>query len=139
MKKLEIFIYNFTSAKIFPKINYSFFKKNTEKTIKIIRNLTGENILSVSLIFVSILEMKRLNKYWRKENKPTPVLTFSNGDIFLCLEEIRKKTKRQKLKIENFLHLLLVHSILHLLGYTHQKEKNARKMEALEQKIISLL
>ena len=61
------------------------------------------------------------------------------GDIFLCPEEIENQARKTKISVLFFYKTLIVHSLLHLYGYSHNQKKEAQKMEILENKIIGLL
>ena len=126
----EILIYNFERE---DKISQRFLRENVEKILRYLKKQQN----SISLILVPQSEMKKKNYYWRKKNKATTVLTFSEGDIFLCPKEIKKQALKRKISQKKFYQLLLVHSILHLFGYTHDKKKDREKMENLENKLLA--
>jgi len=128
----EILIHNCTKSKL-PR---QFLRENVEKILRCLKKPAKP----ISLILVPPLEIKKLNDYWRgKKNKATTVLTFSEGDIFLCPEEIKRQALKRQISQKKFYQLLLVHSILHLFGYTHDNSKDAKKMELLESKIFQSL
>ncbi len=133
----EILIYNFERSKgsyfTKDKISHKFLKESVKKILRYLKKQKK----SISLILVPPSEIKQKNNYWRKQNKATTVLTFSEGDIFLCPKEIKKQAFRRKISQKKFYQLLLVHSILHLFGYTHDKKKDREKMENLEQKLLA--
>ncbi len=85
------------------------------------------------LIFTSPQKIRRLNKVYRKINKPTDILSFpvsrKSGEVFICLSEARKEAVRFERGYENFIAFLFIHGCVHLLGYDH-----GRKMENLEKK-----
>jgi len=125
----EIIIYNFSQRRIPAR----FCKETTKSIFKILK----KDYSALSLIFVSASEMRILNRYWRHKDKPTTVLTFSEGDIFLCPLEIKKQALQRKISLKRFYQILLIHSILHLLGYTHDNPRDAKKMEKLESKLLA--
>ncbi|MDQ4006209.1 MAG: rRNA maturation RNase YbeY [Actinomycetota bacterium] len=102
------------------------------------RTLAEEGVggveLSVSL--VSPDEMSSLHERFIGERRPTDVLSFTMdeegllGDVIICPEVAR--TQSQDLAAE--LRLLLVHGILHLLGYDHDKEEERRAMWDLQER-----
>jgi rRNA maturation RNase YbeY len=122
--------------------------------------LAGENKESqkISLAFLGKEEIKKLNKKFRKKNKPTDVLSFdlnSNfkmqnskfnylGEIVICPEMV-KPDKNQRhfdgpatILAERDLVRVFVHGILHLCGYDHEKsEKEAEEMERREKFYLS--
>lgn len=96
--------------------------------------LKGENRVreKISLAFVNKSEIKKLNKKFRGKNKETDVLSFllneKNllGEIVICPEVA--ETEKEMVKA-------LIHGILHLLGYEHEKsKKEAELMEKQQQK-----
>lgn len=135
----EILIYNFERSEgsyfTKDKISHKFLRESVKKILRYLKKQQK----SLSLILVPPSEMKQKNNYWRKKNKATTVLTFSEGDIFLCPEEIKKQALKGKISQKKFYQLLLVHSILHLFGYTHDGKKDTKIMEYLEAKILNSL
>lgn len=97
--------------------------------------------------------MKKLNHDFRGMNKPTNVLSFpqfpfapgpketatSLGDVILAFETIRRECREQGKTLENHTLHLVVHGILHLLGYDHIRLKDAKSMEKLECDILQSL
>ena len=107
--------------------------------------------LTVSLRFTNIRNMKKLNYSFSGSNKETNVLSFlpepketdendnSIGDIAICVDVLKKEAKEQKKDFfEHLLHLF-VHGVLHLLGYVHDSDREASKMEQIEKSILSKL
>lgn len=134
--KPEVLIYNLTSQRIPSK---NFFCDAIEKALGILKE---RKRIYLSLIFIDSQNIRRLNNYWRGKNKPTSVLSFSLrkteilGDIFLCPEEIKKQVEKFDVSLRFFYQKLVIHSLLHLYGHTHSREKNRKKMENLENKIF---
>ncbi len=104
----------------------------------------------ISISFSSDKKIMELNSCFRKKNIPTNVLSFPSnnnklnntlflGDIIFSIETILKEAKRDNKTVENHLIHLFVHAVLHLLGYEHDTEEQAKKMENLEIKILSNL
>jgi len=93
---------------------------------------------------MSPLIAKKMNSAYRNKDKPTNVLTFSyaldqeslNADIILCLPVIQKEAKEQNKNIKSHLAHLVIHGCLHAQGYDHEIPKQAKKMEALEIKLL---
>ena len=61
------------------------------------------------------------------------------GDIIISYETLQKESLAQRKEFHDHLSHLILHSILHLIGYDHQEEKMAIKMESLEIKILKKL
>ena len=85
--------------------------------------------------------------YGRRFDKPTNILSFPArfdedekiflGDLVLSYEIIHKEIKETNVSFENYISHLIVHGILHLLGYEHNTEENATYMENSEIAILS--
>ena len=130
--------------------NFKLDKKSFSQVAK--KVLSGENrgTETLSLAFVGKEEIKKLNKKFRKKNKPTDVLSFDLkekgylGEIVICPEMV-KPDKSQghfdgpaTIPAERDLVRVFVHGILHLCGYDHEgSEKEAEEMEKKQQKFLS--
>jgi len=101
----------------------------------------------VTVRLVDEPEMTMLNRDYRGKNSPTNVLSFEFeidpeidlallGDIVICHAVVVKEAEAQNKQLEHHYAHLITHGILHLCGYDHEHEQQAREMEALE---ISLL
>ena len=114
--------------------------------IGLISNNT-KNLISIS--FSCEKKVLELNNCFRKKKSATNVLSFPSnykfnntlflGDIIFSIETIIKEAKRDNKSIENHLIHLFIHAVLHLLGYDHETEEQAEKMENLEIQILSNL
>jgi probable rRNA maturation factor len=112
---------------------------------------TNNSCLTVSLRFINIRNMKKLNYSFSGSNKETNVLSFlpdpnetdennnSVGDIAICVDVLKKEAKEQNKDFLDHLLHLFVHGILHLLGYKHDSDREALKMEQIEKSILSKL
>ena len=96
----------------------------------------------VSITLVNDAEIKKINKEYRGINKPTNVLSFELGDdvllgdIFISLDTVRREAKRENISLEEHTAHMVVHGVLHLLGYDHLNDKDAEKMEKKETAIL---
>lgn len=63
----------------------------------------------------------------------------SLGDVFLCPAEIRRHAAAEEVGFEDYLYLLTVHGILHLLGYDHGEDDGADAMETREQELLAMI
>ena len=101
---------------------------------------TKEKNLSIALVGQG--RMREINKKYRKKNRATDVLSFPDnglGEIIICLREIKKNAKKDGFSFEKELTQVLIHGILHLLGYDHEKsEKQAKKMEEKQNYYLKL-
>ena len=114
--------------------------------------------VEISLSLMSNDQVQELNKQYRQKDKPTNVLSFESGqnvdvlfserkegaempplilgDIILAHGVITQEAQEQGKNILDHLTHMTLHSILHLMGYDHQKNTDADVMEALEIKIL---
>jgi len=111
--------------------------------------LTGQ-ALELALRIVSSDESQSLNRQWRDRDRPTNVLSFPGGDLpglpwrhlgdlVICAEVVAREAREQgKAEQAHWAHML-VHGILHLLGYDHEVDDQAEHMEALERRILAQL
>ena len=140
--KHEILIYNKTHEKI----SKEFIESVILRTFDFLKL---KQPMELAVLIVSAKEISKLNKIWRKKNYTPDELSFglnsrkstvfakgnvnviSLGEIVISSEKIRDK---------KYLTSILIHSLLHLLGYHHEKSiAEAKKMERLEVKIFSAI
>lgn len=100
---------------------------------------------AICVLFADDEKLKTLNKTWRNIDKPTNVLSFPHeneqilGDIAISLETLQKEAIEQSKNLQDHFTHLLIHGILHLLGYDHIEEKDAKEMESLEIELLGAL
>jgi probable rRNA maturation factor len=100
----------------------------------------------VTVRIVGEAEARALNRVFRGKDLPTNVLTFVMseeprlaGDLALCAPLIAREARaRGKSAAAHYAHLV-VHGVLHLQGYDHGNERDARVMERLETRIVTRL
>ncbi|WP_198946795.1 rRNA maturation RNase YbeY [Kiloniella majae] len=111
----------------------------------------------LSVVLANDVSVQALNKEYRGKDKPTNVLSFSTlddpdeadlasqrgvlplGDIVLSLETLILEANEQSKRLEDHFTHLLVHGVLHLLGYDHIDDDDAFEMEGLEVDILNRL
>jgi probable rRNA maturation factor len=96
--------------------------------------------LDVNLRVVGEAEGRRLNKKFRNKNRATNVLSFAyetgKGDVILCHPVIRREARAQGKSVGAHYAHLVVHGVLHLRGYDHEKKRDAARMEAREIRVL---
>jgi rRNA maturation RNase YbeY len=121
-------------------------KKNLKrKAIFILKTLDVSRNKELCVAFVDDEEMRKLNADYRNINRTTDVLSFPQdgpndsmlGDVIISIDTAIRRSKLQKLNIEDEIHKLMIHGILHLLGYDHKKKNAARVMRKKELEILS--
>lgn len=90
------------------------------------------------VVFVTSGEIRRLNRLYRRKDYSTDILSFqpaedsSVGELVLCLPIIRKQSRRTGLSERGELGYMIVHGVLHLLGFEHAKRKSEAEMFTLQ-------
>lgn len=120
------------------KVDKKFLKKLAQKVLASER----KNKTELSIALVGPKRIKELNKKYRKKDKVTDVLSFtynkSSGEIIICPQEVKKNSKKFNYTFKKELARVLIHGILHLLGYDHEgSEKEAEKMRKKEEYYFS--
>ncbi|MDJ0946230.1 MAG: rRNA maturation RNase YbeY [Kiloniellales bacterium] len=108
----------------------------------------------VSILLADDATLRRLNRDYRGQDRPTNVLAFPNmapnsapppgmalalGDLALAWETLRREAAAQNKPLADHFSHLVVHGTLHLLGHDHEAEAEARVMEDLERGILGSL
>ena len=115
------------------------------------RAVNGGGTVALSVALLSDRGVRRLNRDFRGKDKPTNVLSFPAdslaqsgrrlelGDIALALGVVRREAREQSKAAADHLAHLMVHGVLHLLGYDHETDEDAARMERLERKALAAL
>jgi len=137
-----ILIKNFTKDKL----NQKYLNKIAEKTLEVAK---FKKSVEISLVITGEKRIRSLNKKYRKINKITDVLSFGNeefvslpnkiiylGEIFICYSQAVKQARQKKHSVKKEMAILLIHGILHLLGYDHKGDYENSEMKILEEKVL---
>ncbi|MDO4184492.1 MAG: rRNA maturation RNase YbeY [Rhodospirillales bacterium] len=118
--------------------------------------LDGKNSVIINLSLNNDEEIRQLNSEFRQMDKSTNVLSFANlddeefeaylarnteielGDIIIALETMLNQSKDQDMSLHDHYCHILIHGILHLLGYDHMEAEEAKEMEGEEIKLLKL-
>lgn len=105
--------------------------------------------LEQTIRLVGEAESRALNSQYRAKNAPTNVLSFTVenayldyeclGDLVICAPIVEQEAQQQGKPLPAHWAHMVIHGMLHLQGYDHQKAAEADEMEALEAKILSTL
>ncbi len=135
-------------------VNEKFLKRIAEEILE----KENQGRADLSIVLVGSGRIRELNKKYRGKNRVTDVLAFpeskvllenfkvgslqkiqSLGEIVICLREVKKNAKRFGSSFEKELSACLIHGILHLLGYDHEKnEVEKKKMKEKEEYYLKL-
>ncbi|MCE3254514.1 MAG: hypothetical protein K0R25_8 [Rickettsiaceae bacterium] len=117
--------------------------------------------VEISILLTGDEQIQELNKNYRSKDKPTNVLSFPLldgkkikngdfskiqfaknqilGDIAIAYQTVLRESQEQEKDFEHHLYHLVIHSLLHLIGFDHIKKSDAEIMEELEVKILKKL
>ena len=128
--------------------------KATEiNTVRKVLKATKTTRTGVTIRLSNDKEVKNFNLKWKGINKPTNILSFLNndkvfsfgnniiylGDIIISYDTLLKEVKKRKIDFQAHLSHILIHGILHLKGYTHDKEEDTRIMQNEEKRLLKNL
>lgn len=106
--------------------------------------LASKKKYELTVVLADDAFIRELNKTYRGKNKATNVLSFAGeenhlGDIILAYETIAREANEQGKSFKHHAMHLIVHGVLHLQGYDHERNKDAEAMERKEIKILKKL
>ena len=121
----------------FSRREISAFVRRVLLTLEKLDRLDRE-ISEVSIAFVDDEAMKDLNRRYRHKNRTTDVLTFPGdepllGDIVISVDQARRQAGEEKHSLPTEVRYLVLHGILHALGYDHETDQG--EMNALEAEV----
>lgn len=140
---MSIGIFNKTEEKI----DKSFVRKVVKHTLKKMEAEKSE----VNIIFVGLEEIHEINKTYRNVDRPTDVISFALedtddvtvyeervlGDIYICLDKVHEQAKEYGHTEIREMAFLIVHGLLHLLGYDHMIKEEEKIMFGLQEEILN--
>jgi probable rRNA maturation factor len=120
-------------------------KNEIEKLVNRVLGSEGTN-LPVDVIFVDDDFMKKLNRKFTRRRKTTDVLSFGMkegenigmdypglGDIYVSLDQAKRQASEYGISLKEETSRLVIHGLLHLLGYDHENKKQAKIMKEKEE------
>lgn len=147
-----LLIKNFTKSKI----NEKFLRQAEKEAIENIPAIKKIADLETDLAIVGEKRMRILNRIWRRKDRVTDVLSFESGrlgkgkkdfifapgnifhlgEIVICCPVAARQARENGHSFDKEMAILLIHGILHLAGYDHEKSaQEAQKMFGLQEKI----
>ena len=131
----------------------TFGQTRLERSARAILVDVGETSAELGILFVGDQRMRGLNRRYRGKDRTTDVLAFAMreaarpqvsclmrdmlGDVVISIPTARRQAKEAGRSLDEELACLLVHGILHLCGYDHERgEKEARRMHRRERMIL---
>jgi len=129
------------------------WKADEINTIRKVIKATNTQRNGLTIRLSNDKEVKAFNLKWKGINKSTNILSFLNndkvfsfennmiylGDIIISYDTLLKEVKSKKIDFKDHLSHILIHGILHLKGYTHEKEEDTRLMQNEEKRLLKNL
>lgn len=145
MKKLEIEVLN-NYGKVEVDLKY------LDKLEAVFQEYLKSEKNTLDLTIVDDKTIQKLNKEHRNKDAVTDVLSFANaevkedfpklsdtvflGEILISYPQIKRQSEENNIDLEKEFYLMIIHGLLHLLGYDHIKDDEANIMEALEDELL---
>jgi rRNA maturation RNase YbeY len=117
-----------------------------ERYIKWIENVVVEHgfiIQTINIIFTSNRNILKINREYLQHNYYTDVITFNYnnensifGDIYISIEEVLENSKEYKVDFINEISRVIIHGVLHLLGYDDDTAGGKEEMRKLEDEAL---
>ncbi|MBT4277453.1 rRNA maturation RNase YbeY [Candidatus Falkowbacteria bacterium] len=120
------------------KIPKDFFNNIIKTSFKILKIKKA----NVSIAIVKEEDIKKANKIYRHKDKVTDVLSFIyeknplEGEILLCYKKVSEQAKEKGHSLNQETKILLIHGLVHLVGYDHKKKRQANEMKQIEAMIL---
>lgn len=128
----------------------SFLLKNKRKTtqwIEAVCKKEKQKVKSISIIFCSDSFLFDLNKKYLNHDTFTDIITFDyteeemqlQGDIFISIDRIKENAIQLKINFQEEIHRVIIHGILHLLGYGDKTKKEKEVMREKENTYLKMM
>lgn len=100
----------------------------------------GYSIQEINYVFCSDKYLKKMNVDYLNHDYYTDIITFDNsiekkkiiGDIFISIDTVKFNSKEYQTTFENELHRVMIHGLLHLVGYKDKTPKDQKEMRKME-------
>ncbi len=129
-----------------------WLKKLSAMVLRSVKGPAFEKISELSIVLTRDGEIRRLNRQYRKKDKTTDVLSFpllegggpkvknagslALGDVVISVPRAERQGKEKGWTLRKELAMLLIHGILHLLGYDHVSLTQEKKMFGLQDRLL---
>ncbi len=112
------------------------------KNLKSLAERAATEKAKLSVAFLEAPEIKKLNERYRDSKGPTDVLSFEGeddflGEVLISPEVVEKQADKHGLSFKKEIERVLVHGILHLIGYEHKTEDGKKAMKKKEKELLS--
>ena len=128
-------------------IKFSFNRKRlTSRWLKEVARVEGKKVGDISVIFCSDNYLLEINKKHLNHNYYTDIITFDycegdtlSGDLFISVDSVRENAKYYDVSFDEELNRVIVHGVLHLIGYDDHSPEDVSQMRAKENTSLYLL
>ena len=136
-------IHFFSEGIVFKPKNIRALKNWIKQVIQKEQNSLGE----LNFIFCDDTYLHNINVAYLQHDTYTDIITFDNadqegkieGDIFISVERVRENSQKLAISFEQELYRVMIHGVLHLLGYKDKSSKDKVQMRAKEDEYIALI
>ncbi len=103
-------------------------------------------LIELNFIFCDDAYLHQINVEYLQHDTYTDIITFDNSDqdshiesdIFISIERVKENAEKLKVSFEQELHRVMIHGVLHLLGYSDKSPKEKTQMRAKEDECLAL-
>jgi len=133
-------------------VSLAWLRRLSSLVLKKVKGPSFEKRSELSIVLTGDAEVRKLNRLYRKKDKTTDVLSFPLlegkklkgpglvlGDVVVSVPQTRRQSARGGKNFKEELALLLIHGILHLLGYDHVTRAQEKKMFRLQERLLKTL
>ena len=125
-----------------PNIQEEKIQEWIQKIVKEYSKKTGD----ITYVFTSDSYILKINQQYLQHDYYTDIITFDysendiiSGDLFISLDTVRSNAKKYNVTFLEELHRVIIHGILHLLGFNYKTEEENLQMRGLENKALEKL
>jgi probable rRNA maturation factor len=122
------------------------FPRKTSAWIQAAVKKEKHKLTELNFIFCSDKELLKINQEYLNHDTYTDIITFDNsdgsgrieGDIFISIERVTDNANKLKTKFQDELNRVMIHGVLHLLGFSDKTDANKKEMRKKEDVYLSL-
>ncbi len=92
--------------------------------------------MPIDIILITDDEIKKLNKKWFGKNRPTDVIAFDTGEVYISLDTARRQARERKITLQQELLRLAIHGLAHICGYNDLMLKDLCRMREKEWELL---
>lgn len=126
-------------------IDNNIRKNNIHNLVKSLSSQLNFVVSNLEINFISGKDILKINKTYLKHNFTTDIITFNyskliielDGEIFISIDDALINSKKYKVSINDEFVRLVIHGVLHLIGYDDQRISDKKVMKKLENKLLS--